>query len=252
MAKGTRLHLEIDPEEITLGQLIRLESIASRLIREVGAEVGRVPIEAIKWVVDSVRSGSPITYELRPTASAEEVPAPVLERAVHAITNGLAALAKNNAARPPFFNDEALERARDLGKELGDHVRSVKLFNSQPTLPPGEITKLTVANVEAILAEDSYEALGTVEGRLEAVNVHSRNYFNVYDDLTGARIECQFGADMPAEEIGAAIGKRVGVYGTLVSRETGRVVRVRVAEIEVFPSPEHLPALDDIEGIVRS
>jgi hypothetical protein len=57
---------------------------------------------------------------------------------------------------------------------------------------------------------------------------------------------------MPAEEIGAAIGKRVGVYGTLVSRETGRVVRVRVAEIEVFPSPEHLPALDDIEGIVRS
>jgi hypothetical protein len=252
MARGPRLHLEIDPDEITLGQLIKLEGIASRLIREVGSEVARVPMDAIKWVVDSVRSGSPITYELRPTANPEEVPAPALERAVHAITDGLAALARNNATRPEFFNDEALERARDLGKALGDHVRSVKLFNGQPSLPHGEITKLTVANVEAILAEDEYEALGTVEGRLEAVNVHNRNYFNVYDDLTGARMECQFGSDIPAEEVGAAIGKRVGVFGTLVSRESGRVVRVRVTELEVFPTPDHLPSLDDIEGIVRS
>lgn len=251
MAEGPRLHLEIDPDEITLGQLINLESITSRLIREVGAEVARVSTDAIKWVVDSVRSGSPIVYELRPTADPEEVPAPALERAVYAITDGLAALARNNAVRPDFFNDEALERARDLGKALGEHVRAVKLFNGKPNLPQGEITKLTVANVEAILAEDEYEALGTVEGRLEAVNVHSRNYFNIYDDLTGARIECRFGSDIPAEVVGAAIGKRVGVYGTLVSRENGRIVRVRVAELEVFPSPDHLPALDDIEGIVR-
>lgn len=113
-----------------------------------------------------------------------------------------------------------------------------------------DITKRTVANVEAILAEDEYEALGTVEGRLEAVNVHNRNYFNVYEDLTGRRVECQFGSDIPAEEIGAAIGQRVSVYGTLVSRETGRVVRVKVEEIDVFPSSEHLPSIDDIEGIV--
>jgi hypothetical protein len=249
MADGPLLHLEIDPDEITLGQLIKLEGITSKLIREVGAEVAQTPRDAIKWIVASVRSGSPIIYALRPTAEPEEVPPRVLARAVDAITDGIAALAGDTAARPDFFTDEALERARDLGREIGERVRGIKIYNGAVDAGRGELTKRTVANVEAILAEDEYEALGTVEGRLEAINVHARRYFNVYEDLSGARIECQFGSEIPAEEIGAAIGKRVSVYGTLVTRESGRVARVRVEELDVFPDPEHLPSIDDIEGI---
>lgn len=250
MSDGTHLHLEIDPDEITLGQLIKLEGITSRLIREVGAEVTRAPRDAIRWVVESVRSGSPIVYELRPTADQEQIPPAILRDAVAAITAGMARLAGDASSRPKFFNDEALERARDLGNELGDRVRAVTFYNGNG--PRAEVTKRTVANVEAILAQDEYEALGTVEGRLEAVNVHSRNYFNVYEDLTGRRVECQFGSGIPVEEIGAAIGKRVGVYGILVSRESGRVVRVRVDEVDVFPDPDHLPSIDDVEGIAAS
>jgi hypothetical protein len=243
-----RLRFELDVSEVTLGQLIHVEGIVFGLIREVTGEVAQVPRNAVKWVVESVRSGSPIEYALRPVGDGG-VSEDVLRQAAAVLTNGIREL-DAGATRPAGFTDEALERARDLGRALGEQVRAVR-FATDGDSAPARLTERVAANVEEILEEDVFEALGTVEGRLEAVSVHQKSYFNVYDDLTGDKIECLFGSSgIPAEEIGAAIGRRVSVFGTIISRETGRVVRVNVADLEVFPDQKDLPSADDVAGIV--
>lgn len=241
------LRFEIDPDEITLGRLIRIEGIVSRLIREVTADA--LGPDAVTWVVDSVSSGSPIVYALRPRAKHEGIAAEAVAVAVPAISQGIRSLDRHSI-RPPYFTDEALERARDLARELGKDVRAVRFYVDDGE-PPATITPRLAANAEAVLHEESYESLGTVEGRLETLSIHDKQYFNVYDDLSGNKVECLFAdSGIQPSEVGAAIGSRVAVFGLLTSRESGRVVRIRVRELEVFPTPEHLPSADDIGGIV--
>jgi hypothetical protein len=245
---GELLRFEVDAEDVTLGQLLHVEMTAWGLIREVTSEVAQVPREAVQWIVQSVRSDSPITYTLRADADGIASPA-VLRRAAHAIAHGVRELDAGES-RPDGFNDEALERARDLGRALGERVRALRFSAGDGDV--GRLTQRVTANVEAILEKDVFEALGTVEGRLEAVNVHQRRYFNVYEDLRQRKVECLFaGSDIPATEIGAAIGRRVSVFGTLLSRADGRVFRVRVRDLEVFPEPEDLPSGDDVIGLVE-
>lgn len=241
------LRFEIDPSEITLGQLISIEGKVSSLIRAVTGDLVGVSPKAVGWIVDSVNSGSPIVYALRPQET-PEIPISELAPAVQVIVDGIRAL-NEGAVRPPHFNDTAMEKARDLATVLGDRVRALRFYSDGA--PPADFTPKVAANVTIALHEDQYESLGTVEGRLEAVSVHDKKYFNVYRDLDGTKVQCLFAAsEIPADEIGAAIGSRVAVFGILTSRESGRVVRVKVQNLEVFPDPEHLPSFEDVAGIV--
>lgn len=241
------LQFEVDVDDVTLGQLLHVENVAWGLIREVTAEVVKAPPGAVQWVVESVRSGSPITYTLRPEGNGVASPE-ALREAVTALARGVREL-DAGASRPIGFNDEALERARDLGRALSERIRGFR-FAAEGEV--GKLTERVSANASAVLETDVFEALGSVEGRLEAVNVHRKRYFNVYDDLRGRKVECLFGGSgIPASEIGAAIGRRVSVFGTLYSRADGRVFRARVKDLDVFPEAEDLPNSDDVAGIVE-
>jgi hypothetical protein len=241
------LQFEIDAHDVTLGQLIHVERTAWGLIREVTTEVAHVPRDAVKWIVESVRSESPITYTLRPEADGL-VSSDALRQVAVTLTQGVRELDAGES-RPAGFNDEALERARELGRVLGKQIRAVRFSAGD-----GQAAKLTervTAHVAAILEKDVFEALGSVEGRLEAVNVHRTRNFSVYDDLTHLKVECLFSdSGIPASEIGAAIGRRVSVFGVVYSREDGRVFKVQVKDLDVFPEPEDLPSADDVAGIV--
>lgn len=75
-----------------------------------------------------------------------------------------------------------------------------------------------VANVNVILGEVLY-TIGTIEGRLEAFNVHGTvRYFAVYDDLTDTRIRCE-----------------------IFYRNSGDIERIKASSLDVFPDEEDLP-----------
>jgi hypothetical protein len=107
-----------------------------------------------------------------------------------------------------------------------------------------------VAHVDSVLG-NIVSAIGSVEGRLEGLNVHGSNrYFNVYDDLTGERVQCQFGHRIDVAKIGGAVERRVSVSGEIRYRETGEIVNVIAHSLDVFPQESDLPSADDVYGII--
>lgn len=102
------------------------------------------------------------------------------------------------------------------------------------------------------LTQEAPPRKGTIEGRLEAVDVHGRNKFSVWDRLTGDRVECIAGENISVDDLGEALGKRVAVRGRIRSTLAGTKRKIDVQEIRVFPAEEDLPSADDVRGILRA
>lgn len=93
---------------------------------------------------------------------------------------------------------------------------------------------------------------GTVEGLLEALNIHGANKaFGVYDPLTGKKVECKLTGKVTVEDLGPAVSKRVAVSGLIFSRSTGERISVQADELEIFPTEEDIPSPDDVLGILK-
>src|SRR5947209_5667966 len=122
------LRLNLDTVALTLTQLTRIEQIFAGLLGEVGAAVVDGDPQSVRWLVQTVSSGS-IHFDLRPEPAAKAVPYLKMPDVVHAVTDGLALL-ERHAERPPFFNDRALERAAELVDQIGRGVRSIQVGNA--------------------------------------------------------------------------------------------------------------------------
>lgn len=115
-------------------------------------------------------------------------------------------------------------------------------------MPIVTITQQTAAHIDKMVGA-GYTALGSVEGRLEAISLHGRSSFGVYDFVEGRRINCEFPAEM-LERIKDALGSRVLVYGRVRFNESDRPTGVReIHELRVLRGKDELPQPRDIVGI---
>ncbi len=240
------LRLNLDTVALTLTQLTRIEQIFAGLLGEVGAAVVDGDPQSVQWLVQAVSSGS-IRFELRPEPVTKTIPHARMSEVVHAVADGLALL-ERHAERPPFFTDRALERASDLVDQIGRGVRAIEVGNAKAKVSLTPNLKVNVADV--LRRGGLVDSIGTIEGRLETVSVHERRYFNVYDDLTGERIECRFGGDLELADVGRAVGRRVAVTGKITYRASGEIVMVEAEQFYVFPEPESLPSAEDVRGLL--
>jgi len=92
---------------------------------------------------------------------------------------------------------------------------------------------------------------GSIEGTVEAINVHQRtHYFNLYDSLTGSRVQCNFGAAIPLDQVKAALRRRAVVYGLVRYRQSGLAHDIAVEAINVLPEDGDLPTAAQVRGII--
>lgn len=237
---GTIIGFTLDTPEVTLTQLSRLIEDVHKLFRDVQDSVlagGRV-----RWLVTNITMSSPLLLESRPVSDDPLVPILRLNALSNSITNGLKQL-QTGGTRPAYFTDDALEKARDI-------VAMVRKAEGHLSVDSIALDEHMVANINTMLGS-TWSAIGSVEGWMEGLNVHASNrYFNVYDVLTGARVKCDFGHRIPAEEIGAAAEKRVSVHGEIKYREDGEIANVVAHSIEVFPPEDALPSANHVLGIL--
>ena len=95
------------------------------------------------------------------------------------------------------------------------------------------------------------ESFGSVEGKLEGLNVHEHKIFYVWEALTGRRVQCNFADRIPLDDVLAAVTKRVAARGIVRRRRTGELVSVQAEELRVFPAEDELPRLGDVLGITH-
>jgi hypothetical protein len=181
---------------------------------------------------------------LRPEPVSKEVPFTAGRAVAGLIVEGLAQL-ERQAERPAHFSDKALEQARSLANLVSEQLPSIIVRNSEHE---ALLTKHVVANVDAILGAGRV-SYGTVEGHLDALNIHERPSFAVYDARTGRRVECHFGEQVTLDDVLRAVGKRVAVRGLMRVRPDR--ITVDAHSLRVFPSEDDLPSPREVRGLLK-
>lgn len=245
MAEDDRITLIIEglPEDdgqvrlgVFLSQLQNFSATLTKLDRE--ANDGK---SATLFRIVELSYRSPIRVVLEPQARAKKpyVGAAIvdsLERVTEALTNGhgLAGL-----------DADLLEDIRRLTQPVGKTVKNAAFVFKGQTFT---LTQEVGNKVETALAVDE-ECDGSIEGKLEQINVHhSANIFHIYPEVGPRKVTCKFPAKLYDDAV-AAVGRRVEVSGALHYRVGASFAhQIAVTRIEALPPDSELPDWDDLRG----
>ena len=215
----TPLMLRVDAEEISPDQFVTALNDFVGLAYDMELELSPSRERVLRWRLIHLGMGS---YEAGIEAEPVEDAADIGPSVATEILSGLPRIQAGE--RPDAFTDEMLERVRRMATLVGNGTRAI--YVDAPTLPQTyTITAATAARIEAVSAQ-GYTSIGTIEGTLEAISLHGRPTFTVYDAVTGRAVRCEFQPDMKKRVI-AALGFKVAVHGRLRRDAVGRPSHVR-------------------------
>jgi hypothetical protein len=139
---------------------------------------------------------------------------------------------------PEYFSSYGMDRAAEMTRVIGLSSAHAIVAEVLEDEAPVEITETSVRNLKELIPE-SYKAIGSVEGTLEAISIHDRKklLFVVYESLFGKAVTCRFSGLPMMGKVKDSLGKRVRVSG-LVSRnarsEPRQVMLYGPEYLEVF------------------
>ena len=228
----TPLTLTIDTEHLTPQRLSGILREFTGLLREIDEELSPSAARSLDWRITGLSYSSPaaIAMVAVPRGEAPDIGRPVVSACI-----GGVALLSGERARPSEFNDDALLHLRQIAEWTNGDIRAVRV--ESPTVPaPASITRELTTTVEWVLPQGY--SLGSVEGQLQGLNIHTQPRFTVYDAVTGRAVRCYFSAaDLDA--VKDAIGRKVIVSGRLRRDPGGRPQQVR--RIEFFEPIDDVP-----------
>lgn len=143
---------------------------------------------------------------------------------------------------PDWAGVEVLQKMREL-TETPDHIQSAELIADDVVVAVDDEFRLSIDQ----LIGGEVRSVGTVVGRLDAVNVHAARIAYLYP-ADGARVACEF-SENTTGAVFAALQKRVRVVGMVTRRlNSNRPVRVQIADIEILPEISELPLFASLVG----
>jgi hypothetical protein len=158
-------------------------------------------------------------------------------RTVDALTAGLGALTRNGDLQepPPFFSDFALRDLQDMAPLFRGREAVARIDVLRAGDPVGTVDQSIEPRIEKIYGA-GYVMLSSVEGKLEAINVHRRRFFTVWDRLSRGPVRCALPGDEDVERVKGLLGHSVLVAG-MVSYFANGVPRAIHAITEIEPLP---------------
>lgn len=169
-----------------------------------------------------------------------------LSRAGLALTllNGLAQL-EQAAAEP--FGREALRAVKRLGDRIGNGVDAV-VFETEgsPAVAP---TAAVGRYAGEAIAAGFYYVPGSVDGKLDIVNVHSTTKFSIFDDVDNREVRCAFDPAL-FDLVKRNIGRRVTAVGDVrYNAGTDLPVSIKVQSLEPLEGETEALLLSDMPSI---
>ena len=237
-----RLGFSLSGEAVSVESFIAVAEKLTDLLREL--ETSMTGGRALEWHIADLRTGS-AHLAMRPHTEAprgvESAP-PIIAAAL----DGLAVV-EGTAERPPHFSDQALRDAKSLVNAAKRHANGLSIFGTGGAEPRQvAVSQRLVAHVDELISSNSV-ALGSLEGRLEALTVHGSIAFSIYDSITNRRIRC----DCSRETLDVAMKhfeKRVSVSGEIRFNARGQATSMKVDEVHPLGTGP-LPQAKDILGL---
>jgi len=202
----------------------------------------------VSWSLTDLRPGSAAT-RLRASGSSR-VTDDDLERVVDAFADGTRALLGGADVPPPFFDAAALAAYRDLVREL----RQGRVGDLMASAPGREIGAVAVAAADDAFPpvlrrlDERFTVLGSVIGRIEAINMHEKREMALWSDLDEARVRVSF-PERLYSTVHAALRRRVEAIGEVSEDADGRPLSMKLHALDVLPAAgDDLPTLESLVG----
>jgi hypothetical protein len=240
--KHSDLELEVGHGvAVDLRNLVKASERFSALIDEIASDVAGKK-RPVRWVVE-VEPGS-VKLPLRAEPALDDLRAGVVEQMGEIIAGGLRRL-QNEAIRPDHFTDRALELAKEFASASSAKL-PIAVRNGHA---PVRITAQLGINAEKVLGEPR-ESIGTIEGRLDALNVHGTSReFSIWPTGNKA-VKCSFAGRLDLDaDILPAVRKRVAAHGRIKTRPNGERLSVLVDDLRVIGDAP--VSADEVEGILK-
>lgn len=228
----TPITLTVDADELSpqsLGEVLRA---FMGLLAEVDAELSDNAQPTLSWRLTALSYNTPLTVSMvgSPRRGHRDNGPTVVRRCIRA------SRVLVNGDRPAEFNDDALRHIRRLVTVSGD-IQGVRV-SSEIVQENARMTRSEATTIDRVLPFGY--SIGSIEGRLESINIHGTPQFTVYDAVTGRPVRCYF-SESDLARVSIAIGRKVTVSGRLRRDPEGRPQQMR--PVEVFGVIDEPPAI---------
>ncbi len=203
MPKGLTFTIKPESEVASLDLFRRAIGDINRLLLDANYAIRRE--KSVKsWVVSNLQSSAP-TITVSSLLDDKE--------ALDAIGFGIGTVTAGTDLPPPFFTEKELE---DLKKMRGlftgrDRARSIAVSIDGDFI--AEIEQDISKKVDRILTS-GYSNLGSLEGMLEAINLHGSPTFTIWERVSRAPVRCSFPKESAwKERVRDLLERRVVVRG---------------------------------------
>ena len=225
---------------VALGSFLKAGDALKTILEELDAVLSETPHARIRWALSNLSLGSAAAEVTGTVAEGQADHTPAL---IAACVDGLAQV-DEGVVRPPHFTDSVLKGAKSLTAVLQEDVERIIVARAAKHVT---VTQRVAANVDELLGA-TYVAPSYIEGRLEAISIHDRRIFAVWEPIHNWRIECRFPQDM-LEEVRDALGNRVSVKGNVRFDARDKPLSVQADSMYVFPDEDALPSTKDLIGL---
>lgn len=175
-----------------------------RLVKDVDYSVTKES-GARRWIISHLHSSSP-TISLRPVLDNDET--------ISALVDGLDTIKIGGIEPPPHFSEDVLDDLLQM-RRLFKGKDKVRLLEFSLNGHKAIIQPDTAGKVDRIL-RSGYTNIGSLEGSLDAVNLHNNPTFTIWDRVTRAPVRCHFPKnDIWKRKIKTLLEKRVSVSGEI-------------------------------------
>ena len=202
------LTFQIHPEGKTtsLDLFVRVLEDVRKLVIEVDYAVNRER-SGKRWAVTKLHSNAP-AITLEPTIEG-------LDEPIRAIIVGIGEIAQGTGHPPQHFNGQVLRRLKKMRRHFQgpDKARriSVSAGGDEQVIIAGDID----VKVKKIL-ESCYWSYGSLEGYLEAANLHGKPTFTIWERVSRTPVRCFLSNDQAGKDlVESLLEKRVLVSGKI-------------------------------------
>lgn len=235
----------IDPtdEFSSLDLLVKSLEDIKRLLRDVDYAIyGRSSRRDQEWMVTSIRSSAP-TITLAPQ--------PERRQSVEIVGMGLKSITEGIDAPPEHFTENSLDALKKMRRLFQGRGRARAVSVLVDDEPVASIDEQIEQQANRVLS-GGYHNLGSLQGRLDAINVHSSPTATIWDRVSGMPVRWRF----PREETEAVkelLERLIAVTGDIRYFSNGRprsisnvVAYDEVSEVR-FPETAGFGAIPDPE-----
>lgn len=240
------IRLKLEGEAGTIPVQAFLDAVENqvKILQDLDAAISGEPKGTLEWFVADLRRGSlEVITESRPRADYHDIGAEVSRSLITSIEQ-----VETQGTTPPYLSDKGMKSVQRLLNTVGPSKASGLLLASPSEGVEFTVTARAAANIKQLLPVRSH-ALGSVEGRVEMINIHGGSRFVVYEAHTLRAITCKFDRQNGLESVRGALGKRVNVSGIVHSNARGEPLRMDVEDIRILRDRDKLPSIESIAGI---